>query len=112
MPAFDYKTVKLPSKLMATCETSKIEFKNYWDSHGKKIPYPNTEIKFDEVKKVEIICEPIKYIFSEDGLSENNSYVVEFWNLYVDGKKINEGEVTSFRETKTKLVVESCIGSG
>ena len=88
--------------------TKKIECTNYWDSHGKRVEYDPTEYKFDCEKKYEIW----KVISETFYPAINYTYQYEDWKLYIDGARLDLGEITSYRALKTKLKLDVCVGAG
>ncbi len=88
--------------------TKKVECKNYWDSHGKRLDQADTQHKFDCEKKFEIYKEVYEYYFD---FVPTQTW--EFWNLYIDGQKVEDlGEITSYHVLKTKLKLDCCVGAG
>ena len=108
MPEFEIKTKELSRELVDTTYTKKLECKNYWDSHGKRIEYATTQHAFDRLKKVELYRVKRQYLFETIP-----TYTAEFLLLYVEGKLFEDlGEITSYRPLKTKIKLECCIGAG
>ncbi len=108
----EHKTIDLDIKTISrelVCEgfTKKVECKNYWDSHGTKVWQADTQHAFDFPKKFELYREVREYNFE---------YVpkqtFEFLFLYIEGKLLDVGEITEFRELKTKVKLQCCIGAG
>lgn len=88
--------------------TKKVECKNYWDSHGKRLDQADTQYKFDCEKKFEIYKEVYEYYFD---FVPTQTW--EFWHLYIDGQKFEDlGEITSYHALKTKLKLDCCVGAG
>ena len=99
---------KLISKeLLVDGFTGKVDCKNYWDSHGKRVEYAPTQHKFDRQKKFEIYREVWEYYFD---FVPTQTW--EFWHLYIDGEKLDLGEITRYEVLKTKLKLDVCIGAG
>lgn len=85
----------------------------YWDAHGRKIPWEgpngkksmrlkgkNIEMRrVYKVEKWEYLPKPIE---------------TEMWHLYVDGKKVDMGEITSYNisSDRTAVKLKSCMGAG
>ena len=99
---------ELSRELLCEGYTAKVECTNFWDAHGKRIEYAMTQHKFDRQKKFEIwkvICEThystIEYV-----------HQWEMWDLYIDGKKLDVGEIMSYKILKTKLKLDCCVGAG
>jgi hypothetical protein len=99
---------ELSRELLYEGYTAKVECKNYWDSHGKRVEYEPTQHKFDSPKKFEIwkVCGETSY--------STFDYVHqwEYWHLYIDGKKLDVGEIMSYKALKTKLKLDCCVGAG
>ena len=104
---FDIKTEVLSNELVATCEKDKIECNNYYDLDGKIIPEAKTQYKFDFPKKIELYRKTVKYLFD---YCPHQTF--EFLQLFVDGKKLEIGEITEYRELKTKVKLKVCTGAG
>ena len=99
---------KLISKeLLVDGFTAKVDCKNYWDSHGKRVEYAPTQHKFDRQKKFEIYREVWEYYFD---FVPTQTW--EFWHLYIDGEKFDLGEITRYEVLKTKLKLDVCVGAG
>lgn len=106
---FDLDIKTISRELVCEGYTKKVVCKNYWDSHGKKIwdfTAP-TQHTFDFPKKFELYREVREYNFE---------YVpkqtFEFLFLYIEGQLLDVGEITSFRELKTQIKLEVCVGAG
>ena len=103
----DIKTIS--RELVYSGYTKKVECRYYWDSHGDKVMdfQPAETFKYDEPKKFELYREVREYNFE---------YVPaqtwDFLEFYIDGKRIDVGEVTCFKELKTKVKLEVCVGAG
>jgi hypothetical protein len=107
---FEIKTNRklITRELLVEGFTKKVECKNYWDSHGKRLDQADTQLKFDCEKKFEIYKEVYEYYFDFIPTQE-----WEFWNLYIDGQKVEDlGEITSYHALKTKLKLDCCVGAG
>lgn len=105
-------TIKLDRKLISKellvdGFTAKVDCKNYWDSHGKRVEYSPTQHKFDSQKKFEIYREVWEYYFD---FVPTQTW--EFWHLYIDGEKLDLGEITRYEVLKTKLKLDVCVGAG
>ena len=94
-------------ELVAEGYTKKVECNNYWDSHGKAIPWGKEVYNLERLKKYELYREVREYHFE---------YVPtqtwEFLFLYIDGEKLEVGEITKCTELKTKVKLEVCVGAG
>lgn len=105
----DLEIRDLSKELVAEGYTTKVDCKNYWDAHGErhydfKAP---TRYKFDRLKKFELYRVKKEYQFKYTGPT-----VYEFLFLYIDGEKLDVGEITEFRELKTKIKLDVCVGAG
>lgn len=88
--------------------TKKVECKNYWDSHGKRVEYAPTQYKFDREKKFEIWeVETETYYHS---INHIQRYVN--WYLYVEGERFDTGWIMGYDHLKTKLRLDCCVGTG
>jgi hypothetical protein len=92
------------------CEgvTQKVECKNFWDSHGKRVEYAPTQHQFDHQKKFEIW----KVIGETSYSSIDFVHQWEYWNIYIDGRLLEVGEIVGYRILKTKVKLDCCIGAG
>lgn len=102
------KTTELSRELLYEGYTMKIDCTNFWDSHGKRVEYAPTQHKFDREKKFEIYK-----VISETfypAIPYTQQY--EDWVLYIEGEKLDIGEMMSYRHLKTKLKLDCCIGAG
>lgn len=86
----------------------KVECTNYWDSHGKRVEYDPTLHKFSEPKKFEIwkVLGETKYA------TIDYVHQWEYWELYIEGERLDVGEIMSYKVLKTKLKLDCCIGAG
>ena len=99
---------ELGRKLICEGYTPKVECKNYWDSHGKRVDYADTQHKFDRLKKFEIY-----EVTGETSYSTINfTHQWTYWELFIEGQKLDVGEITSYKVLKTKLKLDCCIGAG
>ncbi len=104
----DLKTTELSRELLCEGYTRKVECTNYWDSHGKRVEYAPTQCKFDREKKFEIWKVVSEVFYS--GL--NYTHQFEYWYLYIEGKKLDVGEIMSYKVLKTKIKLDCCVGAG
>lgn len=104
----DITTKELSRELLAEGFTKKVECKNYWDSHGKRIEYAPTTHNFDCQKKFEIY----KVITETYYPAIDYTYKAEWWKLYIDGELLDLGEITGYNCLKTKLKLDVCVGAG
>ena len=89
--------------------SKRFDIKYYWDSHGNLIwDFKEPEIrKFSEPKKYEVYKEVREYYFD---FCPTQTW--EFLFLYIDGEKVDLGEITFVQSLKTKVKIESCVGAG
>ena len=90
--------------------TKKVECKNYWDSHGKRVEYAPTQYKFDREKKFEI-WEVISETYYP---AIDHTQIYTNWYLVVEGKDLdpNLGWIMGYDHLKTKLRLDCCVGCG
>ena len=90
--------------------TKKVECKNYWDSHGKRIEWDPAQYKFDTEKKFEI-WEVVTETYYP-GISYTQTSTD--WRLLVEGEKLdpNLGWIMEYDHLKTKLKLDCCVGCG
>lgn len=89
--------------------TKRFDLRYYWDSHGDTVwdfKEPETW-KYSELKKYELYKEVREYYFD---FVPTQTW--EFLFLYIDGEKVDVGEITFFKPLKTKIKIESCVGAG
>lgn len=101
-------TEELSRELLCEGYTKKIECKNYWDAHGKRIEYEPTQYNFDCEKKFEIWKVIIKTHYQPINLTHQS----EWWYIYVDGERLSPGEIMGYNILKTKLKLDVCVGAG
>jgi hypothetical protein len=106
----DITTKEVSRKLLHEGYTKKIECKNYWDSHGKRVDYATSQYKFDREKKFEIWEVVTETHYS----SINHTQTYTDWRLVVEGKPLdpNLGWVVGYDHLKTKLKLDCCVGCG
>jgi hypothetical protein len=106
---FDLDIKTIFRELISEGFTKKLEIRYYWDSHGKKV------WDFQPAESI-IYPEPVKYELYREVKEYNFEYVpkqtYEFLELYFNGDKLRKGEITLFRELKTKIKLEVCVGAG
>lgn len=78
----------------------KVEVKRYWNSHGNKVDW-GTEILTD-VKSMKI---------TEHSYDCYGVHVV-FWNLEINGKDAELGDIDCYEVLKTKIKLTACVGAG
>lgn len=89
--------------------SKRFDIRYYWDSHGKTIwdfEEPETR-KYSEPKKFELYKEVREYYFEFCP-----TMTCEFLFFYIDGEKVDIGEITYVEALKTKVKIESCVGAG
>ena len=101
-------TKELSRKLLHEGYTKKIECKNYWDSHGKRVEWDPTQHKFDQEKKFEIWEVETETYYPSINITQK--YVN--WYLFVDGEKFDAGWIMGYDHLKTKLKLDCCVGCG
>lgn len=91
------------------CYTDRIDTKAYWDSHGKQIPWDGSQkFKYDHTKKLELY--KVSELWESEYLKPMKS---SHFELFVDGERLTGvGEITLFKELKTKVKLECCVGAG
>ena len=99
---------ELSRELLCEGYTAKVDCTNFWDAHGKRIAYPPAQYKFDSPKKFEIW----KVVGETSYTTINRTHQWEYWQLYIDGKYFDTGEIMSYRVLKTKLKLDCCVGAG
>ena len=104
----DITSKELSRTLLYEGYTKKVECKNYWDSHGKRIEYDPTQHKFDSEKKFEIY----KVVTETFYPALNYTHQSEWWKLYIDGEYLDVGELMGYNVLKTKLKLDCCVGAG
>ena len=109
----DITTKELSRELLYEGYTKKVECKNYWDSHGKRVEYDPTQYKFDCDKKFEI-WEVVTETFYP-AIEHTQQYTN--WILKVEGETLNPffknlGWIMGYDHLKTKLKLDCCVGCG
>jgi hypothetical protein len=104
------KTKELSRSLIYAGYTKKIDCKNFWDSHGTKVPYAPTQYQFDREKNFEIW----EVVTETHYPGINFTQTTVDWLLLVEGKKLdpNLGWIERFTHLKTKLKLDCCVGTG
>lgn len=105
---FDLDIKDISKELIAEGYTNKIDCKNYWDTHGKRLYdfKAPTQYKFDRPKKFELYKVKKEYCYKY-----TEPCIYEFFFLYIEGEKLDVGEITEFRELKTKIKLDCCVGA-
>lgn len=106
----DITTKEISRTLLHEGYTKKIECKNYWDSHGKRVDYADTQYKFDREKKFEIWEVVTETYYPAIDLTQQYTD----WRLLVEGEKLDSdmGWVMGYDHLKTKLKLDCCVGCG
>ncbi len=100
---------ELSRKLVYQCYTKRIDANAYWDSHGKHIPWDGSQIlRYPELRKLDL------YRVQKQMISEYiKPYDFEELELFIDGERLLDvGQITCFRELKTKVRLDCCVGAG
>lgn len=103
-------TKELSRKLLYEGYTNKIECKNYWDSHGKRVEWDPTQYKFDCEKKFEIWEVETETYYPAIDYTQNSTS----WIIRVEGEPLdhNLGWIMGYDHLKTKLKLDCCVGCG
>lgn len=103
------KVTELTRELVCEGYTKRIDIKNYWDAHGKAIPWGVDKVlRYSELRKFELYR--VKKLWEFDHV---DPYEAEFLFLYIDGTQLQDiGEITLFEELKTKIKLQCCVGTG
>ena len=103
-------TKEISRKLLYEGYTKKVDCKNYWDSHGKRVEYAPAQYKFDAEKKFEIWEIETETFYPALSYTQKSAY----WKLLVDGKELdpNLGWIMEYNHLKTKLKLDCCVGCG
>ena len=106
----DITTKEISRKLFYEGFTKKVECKNYWDSHGKRVEWDPTQYKFDSEKKFEIWEVVSETYYPAIDLTQTYTD----WYLKVEGKELdpNLGWLMEYNHLKTKLKLDCCVGCG
>lgn len=104
----DVNMTVISRELVSEGYTKKVECKNYWDYHGKRVEYAPTQYTFDCEKKYELYREVREYHFE---CVPTQTW--EFLLLYVEGEELKDlGQITYFKPLKTKVKLDCCVGAG
>lgn len=106
---FKWDNIELSREKVYECDKKRIDINPYWDSHGKQIPWEGAQVlKYEEPKKLELYR--VKHRIETDNLKP---YEYDDLELFIDGERLHEiGQITCFRELKTKVRLDCCIGAG
>ena len=104
----DITTKELSRKLLYEGYTKKVECKNYWDSHGKRVEWDSTKHKFGDEKKFELWEVESETYYP----AINYTQTYTNWYLYVDGERFDTGWIMGYEHLKTKLKLDVCVGTG
>jgi hypothetical protein len=108
------KFTEISRELVYQCYADRIDTKAYWDFHGKAIPWDGSQtFKYNRRKKVDLYRVE-KRLESEYIKSyEFEPYEFEELELFVDGERLTDiGQITKFKEFKTKVRLDCCVGAG
>jgi hypothetical protein len=103
------KITEISRKLVMEGYTKRVDTKAYWDSHGKAIPWDGSLVfKYHEQKKYELYR--VEQLWESEYIQPQMFTHLE---LFIDGERLtNIGEITYFKELKTKLKLDCCVGAG
>lgn len=106
----DITTKEISRKLLHEGYTKKVDCKNYWDSHGKRVEHAPSQYKFDREKKFEIWEVVTETYYPAIDITQTYTD----WYLKVEGKELDPdlGWIMSYNHLKTKLKLDCCIGTG
>ena len=106
---FKWDNIELSRKKVYECEKKRIDINAYWDSHGKHIPWDGSQVlKYEEPKKLELYH--VRHCIETDN---TKPYEYDDLELFIDGKRLREiGQITCFKELKTKVRLDCCVGAG
>lgn len=103
------KITTLSRELVKEGYTKRVDIKSYWDSHGKAIPWgEDTVLKYSELKKFEL------YRVQKRVTSRYmRPYEFSELELFIEGERLADiGQITDFKELKTKVKLDCCVGAG
>ena len=87
-----------------------INLANFWDSHGKNIPFPGyKDQKTARIRNCNVKI--IKRTFDIHWNDEMKPTSHEQWSLFVNGEKI-VGDVISYKGSVENLKIKLCVGAG
>lgn len=105
----DWNNTELSREKVYVCETKRIDVNAYWDSHGKAIPWEGSHVwKYPEAKHLELYR--VHHRIESDYVK---SYEYDDLELFIDGERLKDvGQITCFKELKTKVRLDCCVGAG
>ena len=105
----DWNNIELSRAKVYECEAKRIDINAYWDSHGKAIPWEGSHVwKYPEAKHLELYR--VHHRIESDYV---RPYEYEELELFIDGERLKEvGQITCFKELKTKVRLDCCVGAG
>lgn len=92
---------------------AKVSATFYWDAHGHKVPWegPNGKKSMNvSGKNIELV----KTVKVEKWEDFDKPFTFETWDLYVNGSKVDMGEITSYAisSDRKSVKLKSCMGAG
>ena len=105
----EWKNIELSRTHAYECYAKRIDVNAYWDSHGKAIPWDGSQVlKYPEPKKLDLYR--VKHRIETDNVKP---YEYEDLELFIDGERLKGiGQITCFKELKTKVHLDCCVGAG
>jgi hypothetical protein len=105
----DWNNTELSRTKVYECKAKRIDICAYWDSHGKAIPWDGSKvIKYIKSKKLELYR--VGHRIESDYV---RPYEYEELELFIDGERLCDiGQITCFKELKTKVRLDCCVGAG
>jgi hypothetical protein len=105
----DWNNIELSREKVYVCDTKRIDVNAYWDSHGKAIPWEGSHVwKYPEAKHLELYR--VHRRIESDYV---RPYEYDDLELYIDDERLKEvGQITCFKELKTKVRLDCCVGAG
>lgn len=99
---------ELGRRTVLTTHTKRLDCWKYWNAHGVLHDWGTDIIKFPELRELNVVEVSMRMHFSM-----LPSYDYTRLELYANGERIKDlGEVTEVKILKTKVKLQSCIGSG
>lgn len=104
-----WNNIELSREKVYDCEKKRIDINAYWDSHGKQIPWEGSRVlKYEEDKHLELYR--VKRRIETEYVKP---YEYDDLELFIDGERLCEvGQITCFKELKTKVRLDCCVGAG
>lgn len=105
----EWKNIELSRTHAYECYAKRIDVNAYWDSHGKAIPWDGSQVlKYPEPRKLDLYR--VKHRIETDNVKP---YEYEDLELFIDGERLKGiGQITCFKELKTKVRLDCCVGAG